>query len=335
MRLRIKLGTLTLAAALMLGSCAMSTPTETVERQKQGLTFWKQFFMKFSIELIGRGLNGVALNGEPLEHHIIVGVSLDKVKLGKGPKKNLGLKKTLFRRNSGKGKKLSHRKMIGARFTAYLETGQTLKLRIEDSFKRKDMGVYYSYVVSYKTGAGWLPLCGTTDAGDPVPAIPLVGLWDYQQGVAGGGSWTESDAAFTFACEGYVLAKCITMGYPPWAKGELCDSEGNGNDCVKTTLRSRHQACSRAMRADFCGDGKSYTVDETELNLYDGVGIRVDSEDWLLEAEWDEDGARCAVSERIAALPVPPCLPALDSPDCGDEEHFESGTLLFTEIEAE
>ncbi|HEU4408415.1 MAG TPA: ADYC domain-containing protein [Polyangiaceae bacterium] len=40
-----------------------------------------------------------------------------------------------------------------------------------------------------------------------------------------------------------------------------------------TTLQNHLVACTRMLRADDCGDGTSYTVNGTTINLYDGVVI--------------------------------------------------------------
>jgi len=327
----------TLAVAIVMAcslGCAVDTPQEPVERQEQALFFWLPFFVQWSFDLVGHGLNGVDLNGQA-EAHLVVAVSLEAVELENGPPKDLMLKRTQFHKSKGKKtkQKTIHGKTIeGARFMAYLEDGSEITLRIDEVVPSVDAPeAYLRYAVSYEGANDWLPLCGVDDTDAPILAIPLNGTWEYQQGITGGGAWTPNDGLFTFACEGYVLAKCVALGYPPWSEGEICDTEADG-DCVETTLASRHQACARAMRADYCGDGISYTEDNILLNIYDGIGIRADAEDWSIEAEWDADGALCVDASRVVALPAPTCIEDLMLPDCGDPTHFEEGTLLITEV---
>jgi len=326
--------TIILSTLLLLAGCDAGPADIPVESSSQNLSIWEVLNMKqFAFDLVGRGLNGTHLNGDDLAERMLVSVSLVGVVMPKGSPKDLTLSATLFKGAQAKGKKPGHRDAVGAVFTGYLDDGTTLKLRIDDSFHTVGTSsTFYRFAVSYQAKEGWLPLCGVDDSGLPVLAMPLNGTWEYREGIEGGGGWTNSYALFTFACEGFVLAKCVEMGYEPWAEGKICDSEGNGSDCEKATLQARHQACARALRADYCGDGQSHTVDGLVVNLYDGIGIRLDSDDWNMEAEWDDDGALCMVSQRLPALPAPACMVGLASPDCGQPDHFEQGTLLMTEV---
>ncbi len=328
------MATVSILSLLLTAGCDAGPGSSTVESTSHNLTIWELLNMKqFSFDLVGRGLNGTHLNGDDLAQHMLVSVSLSGVVMPKGAPKDLTLSATLFKGAQAKGKKPGHRDAVGAVFAGNLDDGTTLKLRIDDSsFTQGSSSTFYRFAVSYQAKEGWLPLCGTDEAGMPVLAMPLNGTWEYREGIEGGGEWSDSDTLFTFACEGYVLAKCVEMGYEPWAEGKLCDPAGNGSDCEKATLQARHQACARALRADYCGDGTSYTVDGMLINLYDGVGIRTDSEEWQLEAEWDEDGAVCLAAQRVPSLPTPACLVGLASPDCGQPDHFEQGTLIMTEI---
>jgi hypothetical protein len=331
-----KIGTmlLVLVASATLG-CSYDGASDLVERKQSPLFFWQAFFGKeLLVELVGRGLNGTTLNGKELEGHMVVAVSLEDVVMPNGKVKDATLKRTLFRGSHAQGKEIGNRDFVGARFTGYLDDGTPITLRIDDAVADDQFGeTFYRYLVSYQAQEGWLPMCDVDDDGMPVPAVPLNGVWNYESGVAGGGGWVDSDAAFTFACDGFVLSKCVSMGYLPWAEGKVCDSNGNGSDCYKTTLAAHHQACTRALRADYCGDGTSFTEDGALLNLYDGISIRTDSEDWTVEAEWDDAGARCVNQARFAALPMPPCMADLALDDCGEPEHFQAGTLVVTELE--
>ncbi len=331
----------TIAVMLAMASgCAVGETQQPVERSDQALWLWQPFFIMWSVDLVGRGLNGTSLNGEPLQDDMVVAVSLEDVDVGHGKAKDLTLSRTVFSKGKGKANKKGKPKklkvdnsMIGAVFSANLQDGSDIRLRIEDMvLAGEDNDPFLKYSVSFETLEGWLPLCGTDDSGEPVLAIPLTGTWNYEKGTPGAGQWTDDSDQFTFACDGFVLAKCVAMGYKPWTEGQACDSEGDGTECFETDLRLHHQACTRALRADYCGDGESHTVENTMLNLYDNFYIRVDSEDWLTEAEWDADGARCVLTQRIDDLPLPACAQDMATADCGDESHFANGTLLMTEV---
>jgi ADYC domain len=136
----------------------------------------------------------------------------------------------------------------------------------------------YLYTVFYldKTEKKWKNLC-KPDANNIAKAIPLSGSWDRT------GAYIESSQLTTFACSSGVLAKCVRWGYKPWKK-----TEG-------VSLRDFHQACTRMARADYCGNGKSYTRDGTEINVYDVLGIQKKSpnDEMVFEAAWGPDGAIC------------------------------------------
>ena len=301
-------------------------------RSSSALLFWFPTLHHVLVgDLIGIGLNGRDLNGKALDGLSVASVSLQDVQVAKGKSKDLRLAQTSFRGSVGSGLKYAKKSLVGAVFAATLDNGDPLPLRIDDAVPGADsVEGTLLYAVSYPIAGGWAPLCGLDAQGSPRLAIPLNGVWDFNAGTAKGGSWMASAKAFTFACQGYVLEKCVAMGYPPWQQGRLCDDDAG--DCIKTTLAAYHQACARALRADYCGDGTSFTVDGTPINLYDGLGIRTDGENWAFEAEWNAAGAVCVVRERLAAEPVPGCIAGLAGTGCGSPAHFGPGTLLMTEV---
>src|SRR5207302_1954997 len=69
----------------------------------------------------------------------------------------------------------------------------------------------------------------------------------------------------------------------------------------------------RMIRADYCGDGTSWTVNGRRINVYDGLGVQTDTASWSFEAEWDAHGARCLHATRVRQLQdlgvaLPSCL---------------------------
>jgi hypothetical protein len=176
----------------------------------------------------------------------------------------------------------------------------------------------WAYGVSYLSGSTWLPMCGTA-GGVPVLAIPLGGTWNNGSGVFGGGAWSSSSASFTLACRGAALAKCVELGYKPWVTR-------NG-----TLLRNHHQACTRAIRADYCGNGRSYTADGTVINIYDAIGLQADATAWPLDAAWTASGAQCLHTTRAWSTrqTVPSCL-LLKTVTCGV---LGGGALITTEYQ--
>lgn len=276
----------------------------------------------------GDALNGVRMNGSTLN-----GVSLNGVRMNGSELGGLSLSGTALTTAPVEGSSPPPESMIGAELSGALMDGGSVKLRIDDvrhaAAPNHDL---YVYLVSYRVESegqsanGWQRLCGEDAAGQPIAAMPLGGLWNYQSGVPNGGSWTAAPGWITFACRGAAIAKCVEMGYRPW----------------QASLTDLHQACTRMVRADYCGDGKAFTIDGRAINVYDGLGIQSDTEQWTFEAEWNRQGAVCLSQQRVYQLqaqfdanqmPIPSCITSRLAVDCGNAAHFSSGALLMNEFE--
>jgi ADYC domain len=208
--------------------------------------------------------NGVRLNGVRLN-----GVRLNGVRLN-----GSALAGTL-----PNGTTVSGSGLVGATLTADLVDGSTATLTIA-SLRVASNGVTY-YVVSTASGGRKSYVCGVDAAGTPTPLLMLDGRWNENEGVAGGGGWIDDPTALTLACSGSALEKCVDMGYAPWQSAR------------EVSLRPYHQACTRLVRADYCGDGRAWTSDGRSVNVYDKLGIQNDTEAWSLEAYWAPQGAAC------------------------------------------
>lgn len=120
-------------------------------------------------------------------------------------------------------------------------------------------------------------------------ALALGGVWDAS------GAHHQAPGKLTFACENGALTKCISWGYKPWASRD------------GQSLADLHQACTRMARADYCGDGRSHTHEDTPIDMYDRLGVigrtTESSAEWDLsrasfEAAWAPDGATCLARTR-------------------------------------
>ncbi len=302
-------------AVLSLLGCGgdVSSPA-SFEVARQALT------ARNGANLNGSNLNGSNLNGNALSQ-TLVAVAYAGARLGEegDALDGVWLQGTVFHGLQG-AQGFSGLDFSQARFQGTLGNGVRVWLRVEAVTPSTGAdGDVWTYRVSYQepADARWYPICKGA-SGEALEAIPVAGRWDYRQGVPGGGAKLEDAAAFTFGCEGAAIAKCVRFGYKPWASV-------NG-----VSLAGHHQACTRLVRADFCGDGASYTVDGQWVNVFDGLGVQQDSEAWHLEAEWDTAGARCFSSENRSQTNVS-CYDARKASSCGQPGHFSSGTLMMSE----
>jgi len=134
-------------------------------------------------------------------------------------------------------------------------------------------------------------LNGCHDAGDV--AFPVAGYWD-DDSIHN----ITNNNIFSFACTKRDAAFCITTGYH--------DDQGDNQAQL-------FEACTRMMRADYCGDGKSYTKDGTFISAWDNKGIAEEPSIPPLEFEaaWNRKGVVCWARPRWNAssgVARPPCL---------------------------
>lgn len=128
----------------------------------------------------------------------------------------------------------------------------------------------------------WEPLCDTGPYGHAL-AVPMSGTWTSRGRYVG-----LSDGRFSFSCTSGAHLKCLRMGYAPWKTGR--DGE---------SLSAYHQACTRMMRADYCGNGTSYTIAGRRLQVRDRLHPPQRTRLGKFEAVWGADGAVCLRRPRV------------------------------------
>jgi len=277
-------------AFITAGTFFASACGEAASEEDNLITSTEELTIPNGLSLNGISLNGISLNGISLNGISLNGISLNGVKLDK----------TSFQLMTFGGPPMTGAGFVGAVFTGKLSNGQSLTLRIEDRVPSAQTDVFF-YEISYRaSGSGssatWKSLCGTTPSGELHRAIPLAGVWDYSQRQPTSGMHITEPDTFTFACRGYAIAKCVELGYRPWASVTECLTPGV---CKTISADNLHQACTRMLRADYCGDGVPHTKDGTEVDVWDGFGIQspVDA-GFSFEAEWTPTGARCIEHTR-------------------------------------
>ncbi len=158
-----------------------------------------------------------------------------------------------------------------------------------------------------------LSLVGCVESEDRA-CLPVPGLSTAELRVRGGG-WDHNGRD-----EAEAIAKCVDWGYAPETVGD-----------------ATFEACTRMVRADYCGDGTSWTLDGTFIDIDDPSGLQVatDAPEMQFEAGWGPDGAVCVRTSRYAIASergdaiVPSCWSSL--PRCEDREAaYATGALLTT-----
>ena len=210
--------------------------------------------------------------------------------------------------------------LVGSSWTGRLSNGRTVALRIDEAMQGTGTNAdLWSYRFSVSADGSWRPLCriqtGPESFADSVP-----GRWNLAQGVRGGGRYHPDASQFTLACRHSAIAECLELGYKPWhrATRELA-------------------SCVRALRGDYCGDGTPYTVTGTLVNLFDDKGIQTDTVDWVPEAEWTPEGARCFSKRKDTRFHqvfghTPTCVPRTLKPEPSCATGFGDGAVIITEL---
>jgi hypothetical protein len=255
----------------------------------------------------GMSFNGVSFNGKSLNGKSLNGVSVNGTSL-------LGLAVTA---DSTSGPPLSGLTLIGSTWNGTTYDGTAVKLRIDSaSAGTTPNSDLWFYGISYQTTTGWSPLCGVDSTGAAIQAVSVAGVWN--QTPSDLTAYAASSSQFTLACRGATVAKCVELGYKTF--------QG-----YTTQLTS----CIRLLRGDFCGSGNAYTVDGTELNLYDNVAVQRDTENWAPEAEWTPSGARCVNRDngsryQLVLAKDPKCIRNAETANCG--KSFKDGAILIDEL---
>ena len=250
------------------------------------------------LQLNGLQLNGLQLNGLQLNGLQLNGLQLNGLQLNGLQLNGLQLDGTRFSARAGRHK-LSGNDLIGLTFSVDVLEGDgagAYLIRIDgiEADPTSPAGDVFLYDVQFRrTDAhgprdareSWSSLCTDHD-GNPVPALPLHNRWDSDTGAR-----IDDPDTITFACASGALGKCVRWGYRPWATATRC----SGAACTQVSLADYHQACTRMVRADYCGSGEPGTVDGTLIDVFDALApqIQTASTGWALEAKWTPDGATC------------------------------------------
>ncbi|RUU44365.1 hypothetical protein EOC93_11435 [Mesorhizobium sp. M6A.T.Ce.TU.002.03.1.1] len=194
---------------------------------------------------------------------------------------------TRFEVTTADGRVVAQEDLVGAVLTIGGDGQDRMPLRIDavEIDPRNPDGEIMLYTMSARDAASgaWRNICEPDIEGRRM-GFPLGGTWTQD------GRHLPSDTAFSITCTGGAQAKCVRFGYRPWEKSP----DG-------TSLWDHHQACTRMIRADYCGDGVGHTRNGTPIVIYDRKGIQQDeaAPDMSFEAAWSADGALCVSHTRI------------------------------------
>jgi hypothetical protein len=186
---------------------------------------------------------------------------------------------------------LTPQKLTGALLQGTSSDGKPVEVALcgVEPSPQDEKVVWYHVEIWNAVSESWENPCVTTSRVLHPRALAVPGVWGAN------GARQDVPGRFTFACENGAIAKCVNWGYKPWA---LKDGR---------PLTELHQACTRMARADYCGDGRSHTHQNTFIDMYDSLGLLAPTpqatEAWdparaSFEASWTAEGAQCMARTR-------------------------------------
>ena len=135
------------------------------------------------------------------------------------------------------------------------------------------------YASVTEAGESWRPYC-MEDAHGRSLGLFVNGTWRAD------GDYSAS--GYTLACTRGAIGKCVRdWGYKPWKR--IAGPAGS-----PAPMAALHRACVRAARADYCGDGRSFTREGRLIEMIDEQGLNrhPSRAGFSLEAVFDQHGAR-------------------------------------------
>ena len=250
------------------GSSQQGTQLQAVQLQGAVAAMTMQGF-----QYAGAKLHGATLNNLHVEKGELV------AQLGNATVRGLGLAEAVLYAQV-------HDATVNPPVSATVEF-QITAIEQETNYDPFVTGNTYLYSLSQNVdGAGnWQPAC-LPDYDNRRAAIPIAAIWNDH------GDRVESSTLFTLGCTTGVIAKCYRWGYRPWL---------TGYGDVQTT----HYICTRAARADYCGNGKTHTRDGTWINIWDNLpppgpiqAQGTTPAGMVFEAGWNTSGAVCLSHAR-------------------------------------
>ena len=220
--------------------------------------------------------------------------------------------------------------------------GVVLHLKIPSIFKRGDLQPYSLIFQSVKTlesvdkdifgyeivtvaenipGALKEPFCYRGDTGENERAQFSTGSqWDVL--TAGR---TDDASLVSVSCASGGIGRCQQWGYRGWAEAQVASSG------TYEKLVDAHQSCLYMKRADYCGNGDTYTEDGTMIGIDDNFSPAFQkSGGGEIEAVWGPTGAICLTKQRRPDIAFPGCgtpLPLCDAGSYGGVWYTQSSHM--------
>jgi hypothetical protein len=200
-------------------------------------------------------------------------------------------------------------------FVELEETGNKEVMKVID-FVADPSASRYTFIASSTSANVGTPKFYTCPKDEDTGEYSVVVFGDFDVDPSSGRHLHRPNTIF-FGCTAAAIGKSAVWGYSPWA-----------------TDADMHQTASRAVRADYCGDGTPYTTAGTPLQLHDRLGI-IDFAYPQAETEamWGPEGALCVKQPRFVDISEVPCA-GKPVPSCSESDDLSAfkNALLWSKV---
>ncbi|MBL8947312.1 MAG: hypothetical protein JNK45_29335 [Myxococcales bacterium] len=215
------------------------------------------------------------------------------------------------------GTPISAEGFVGSRWTVAVEaTGEKEVMQIVD-YTNVDGPSRYTFIVTDVANGVTDPKIYTCPEQEPGSGDYAAVLFADLDVKADSGTHVERANTIYFGCTHAAVGKAAMWGYSPW-----------------DTDDETHQTASRAVRADYCGVGQSYTVAGTKVQLADIFGINgFGDPNAYTEAFWGPEGALCIKVPRHVEVQDVACAGS-PVPFCSVEDDLKDwkGALIWSKV---
>lgn len=184
------------------------------------------------------------------------------------------------------GRTLGSADLIGAVLSVPTGADKTDRIRIHSvSEVASPSGPLLLHDFEVERDGGWQPYCDA-DALGRRAGFPVAGRSTED------GSFDPSAPGFEIACTSGAVGKCLLLGYQPW------------RTTASLPMDRLFRSCVRMIRADYCGDGRSWTRAGMRIDVSDRFGVQKadNPPDMRFEAAWSPEGAVCVDHMRVAEI---------------------------------
>lgn len=219
------------------------------------------------------------------------------------------------------GIRIEGARLVGSTLTVRFDSGDLIPVRIDAAYRDPhDARGAMLYELSLPAAQGISDVCPVAPDGTKA-ALLLPGTWsaDGRQ---------ISATGITVACTSGAMGKCVRWGYKPWL------NEGH--------MMDHYLACTRAVTADYCGNGRTHTRNGMAIDIYDQIGVQQrasesKSQAYTFESAWNAIGAVCVAHVRVPQWTIDAAIEACSTrlplisqgEACTEESARAAGALIY------